>query len=63
MIEDTTDELRRRGIDWTEDQMEMMAWDFKEAMEDVLFDHGDRQYRVKEVKALQAMDTNDHTRS
>ena len=40
MMEDTTEELRRRGIDWTEDQMEMMARGEKEAMQDVLFDHG-----------------------
>ena len=55
MIEDTTEELRKRGLDWKEDQMEMMAWGFEEEMVDVLFDHGDRQYRVKGVKVIQAM--------
>ena len=55
MIEDTTEELRKRGLDGKRDQMVMMAWCFEEETEDVLFDHGDRQYRVKEVKALQAM--------
>ena len=34
--------------------MELMDWGFEEEMGDVLFEHGDRQCKVK-VKALQAM--------
>ena len=28
MIADTTEELRKRGRDWKEDQMELIAWSF-----------------------------------
>ena len=29
MIMDTTEELRKRGLDWKEGQMELMVWDFE----------------------------------
>ena len=29
MIAETTEDLRRRGLDWKEDQMELMAWGFE----------------------------------
>ena len=35
--------------------MELMAWGFEEEVGDVLFDYGGRRYKVKDVKALQAM--------
>ena len=63
MIEDTTEELRKRGLDWKEDQMELMTWGFEEEVGDVLFDYGGRRYKVKEVKALAGHGSDDHTRS
>ena len=42
--------------------MEMMAWSFEEEMGDVLFHHGDRQYRVEE-ESSSSHGCNDHTRS
>ena len=33
MIADTTKEMRKRGLDRKEDQMELMAWSFDEKME------------------------------
>ena len=29
MIADTAEELRKRGLDWKEDQMELIAWGFE----------------------------------
>ena len=49
------EELRKRGRDWKEDQMELRALGFEEEMCGVLFEHGDRQYEVGEVKALPAI--------
>ena len=36
MIAETTEELRKRGLDWKEDQMELMAWGFEAKIGDVL---------------------------
>ena len=33
MIADTTEELRKGGVHWKEDQMEVMAWEFEGKME------------------------------
>ena len=32
-IGDATEELKKRGLDWKEDQMEMISWDFAEKWE------------------------------
>ena len=55
MIADTTEELRRTGLDWKEDQMELMVWRFKGKIGDVLLEVDKRKYRNKEVEVLQAM--------
>ena len=55
--EDTTEELGKRGLDWKEDQMELMAWGFEEEVDGVLFDKEGRTNKVKEVKAPQATGT------
>ena len=52
MITDTTEELRKRGLDWKEDQMELMAW---RKIGDVLLEVDERKFRTKEVEAFQAM--------
>ena len=49
MIADTSEELRRRGLDWKEDQMELMAWRFEVKIGDVLVEVGERKFRIKEV--------------
>ena len=33
MIVDTTEDLRRRGLDWKEDQMELMTWGLRVRLE------------------------------
>ena len=36
MIAETTEDLRRRGLDWKEDQMKLMAWGFEAKIGDFL---------------------------
>ena len=56
MIADTTEELRKRGLDWKEDQMELIAWGFERKMKISIFiEAGVKSYTIKEVEALQAM--------
>ena len=55
MITDTTEELRKRGLDWREVQMQLMAWGLEGKIGDVLLEVDERKYRIKEVEALQAM--------
>ena len=55
MIADTTEELRKRGSDWKEFQMELMAWGFGGKIGDVLLDVDERKNRIEEVETLQVM--------
>ena len=55
MIGDTKEDLRKKGLDWKEDQMELMASGFEEEVGDVLLDNGDGRYKIKDVNALQGM--------
>ena len=57
MIADTTEELRKRGLDWKEDQMELIAWsfDFFKKEISILTEAGVKTYTIKEVEALQVM--------
>ena len=55
MIEDTTEESRKRGLGWKEDQMELMALCFEEEVGDVLCEYGGWKYIFKNVEAFRAM--------
>ena len=35
-VSDTTEELRKRGLDWKEDQMEIIAWRVQEKVGNLL---------------------------
>ena len=56
MIADTTEELRKGGIDWKKDQMELMAWEFEGKNGDVHLEVDGRKYRIREAEALQGME-------
>ena len=55
MIGDATEELKKRGLDWKEDQMELISWNFYEDVEDLHIEDGGKKYVIKEVETLKAM--------
>ena len=55
MIVDTTEVLRKRGLDWKEDQMEMISRGFRDKVGDLLSDAGGKKYLINEVEAREAM--------
>ena len=55
MIENATEELKRKGLDWKEDERELISWGFYEEMGDIHLEDGSKKYVIKEVAALQAM--------
>ena len=46
MIIDTTEELRKRGLDWKEDQIEMMAWSFEGRSRDLSIEVGEKKHLI-----------------
>ena len=46
MIVDTTEELRKRGLDWKEDQIEMMAWGFEWRSGDLPIEVGEKKHVI-----------------
>ena len=55
MIQDATEELKKRGLDWKEDEMELISWGFYEEMGDIHLEDGGKKYVIKEVATLKAM--------
>ena len=55
MIGGVTEELKKRGLDWKEDQMEQISWGFFEEMGDLHIEAGGKEYVIREVEALKAM--------
>ena len=55
MIEDATEKLKKKGLDWKEEEMQLMSWGFCEEIEDIHLENGGKKYLIKEVTTLQAM--------
>ena len=55
IIGDATEELKKRGLDWKEDEMELISWGFYEEVRDLHIEDGGKKYVIKEVATLKAM--------
>ena len=55
MIEDATEELEKRGLDWKEEEMELISWGIYEDAGDLHFEDGGKKYVIGEVETLKAM--------
>ena len=55
MIEDATEELKKKGLDWKEEEMELISWGVYEEMGDIHLGNSDKKYVIKEVETLHAM--------
>ena len=55
MIEDATEELKKRGLDWKEDETELISRDFYEEVGDLHLEDGGKNYVIKEVETQKAM--------
>ena len=45
----------KKGLDWKEEEMELISWCFYEEMGDIHLENGGKKYVIKEVTTLQAM--------
>ena len=57
MIGYATEELRKRGLDWKEDQMKMTSWGFREEVGDLHIEAGGMIRGVEALKAMGALIT------
>ena len=57
MIGGASEELKKRGLDWKEKELELISWSFCEEMGDIHLENEGKQYVIKEVTTLQAMGT------
>ena len=55
MIEDAIEELKKKGLDWKEDEMELISWGFYEVMGDIHLENRGKNFVIKEVTTLQVM--------
>ena len=55
MIGDATEELKKRGLDWKEDKMELISWGFYEDLGDLQIEDGGKKFVIKGVETLKAM--------
>ena len=55
MIEDATEELKKKGFDWKDEEMELISWGFYEGVGDIYPEIRDKKYVIREVTSLQAM--------
>ena len=56
MIGDTTENLKERGLNWKEDQMELISVSFEEKIGDLKIEEGREEYVIKEVDSLRTME-------
>ena len=57
MIAETTQDLRKRGLDWKEDQMELKAWGFEGKIGEFFWKLAKWSTELRKVAASQAMAT------
>ena len=55
MIGDASGRLKEKGLDWTEDEMELMSECLQGKVEDLWIVDGGKEYRIKEVDSSRAM--------
>ena len=55
IIGNATEELKKRGLDWKEDEMELISWSFYEGVGDLHIEDRGKKYVIKEVATLKAM--------
>ena len=55
MIGDAAGNLKARGVDWKEDQMELISWGREEQVGDLEIEEGGKEYMIKEVDSLRTM--------
>ena len=53
MIRDATEELKKKALDWKEDQMELISWGPSEKVGDLHVEDGRKKYVIREVEAFQ----------
>ena len=55
MIGDATENLKKRGLDWKEDRMELISWGFDGNIGDLKIEEGGKEYMIKEVDSLRTV--------
>ena len=55
MIGDATEELKKKGLDWKEDQMELISWGLDEKIGDLKIEEGGKEHVIKEVDSLKTL--------
>ena len=55
MMCDATENLNGRGLDWKEDQMELISWGREKQVGDLEIEEGGKKYMIKEVDSLRTM--------
>ena len=55
MIGDATENLKKRGLDWKEDKMELISWCLDGKIGDLKIAGGGKEYMIKEVDSLRTM--------
>ena len=55
MLGDAAGNLKKRGLDWKEDQMELISWSLDEKVGDFKIEEGGKEYVIKEVNSLKTM--------
>ena len=49
MLSDAAGNLKKGGLDWKEDQMELISWSLDEKVGDLEIEEGVKEYVIKEV--------------
>ena len=52
MIGDAFEKMKKKGLDWKEDQMELISWGFDEKIGDLKIEEGGKEHVIKEVDCL-----------
>ena len=55
MIGDATENLKMRGLDWKEDEMETVSWGLDWRLGDLKVEEEGKEYIIKEVDRLRTM--------
>ena len=55
MLSDAAGNLKKRGLDWKEDQMELISWSLDEKVGDFKIEEGGKEYVIKEVNSLKTL--------
>ena len=60
IIGDATEELKKRGLDWKEDQMELISWGLCKDVREMHFEDGGKKYVIREGRTLEGHGSTHH---